>query len=144
MFSLFSLQIQSSSNKPNNFTKQISSFDSAYSGDLQSNSSKASFNQTNSDYFCLNDLQNSTSSSPLKSSDTCYVGSSECYERAPVGTGMKMIKEEKSRKLKTVEMPENLVPQMVEAFRPLIEECIRVNEVLPYLHFLGILNFLTR
>ena len=29
------------------------------------------------------------------------------------------------------------VPQMVEAFRSLIEESVRVSEVLPYLPFLG-------
>lgn len=34
-------------------------------------------------------------------------------------------------------IPENFVPSIVEAFRPLIEECIRVSEVLPYLQFIG-------
>ena len=29
------------------------------------------------------------------------------------------------------------VPRMVEAFRPLIEDSVRVSELLPYLHFLG-------
>lgn len=37
---------------------------------------------------------------------------------------------------KTCIIPENFVPSMVEAFRPLIEECIRVSEVLPYLQFI--------
>ena len=83
-----------------------------------------------------NDLQTLS-----KSIYSGYVRSSEFSEWASASAGKKTIKDERSRKLQTAEKPENQVPQMVEAFRPLIEECIRVNEVLPYLHFLGISVF---
>ena len=124
-----SLQTESASKKPK-ISKQKSSFDSAYCGDLQSITSKAS----TLDYMSVNDLSVKTSASCLKDSEVCYTG-------VPGWSGKRRVKDEKSRKLKAVEMPENLVPQMVEAFRPMIEECIRVNEVLPYLHFLG--NFIS-
>ena len=126
---LFSLQIESSSKKPKN-TKQICSVCDSKPND------EATFG-----YLIINNSQNKASTSPSKSNYSGYVRSLECSEWAPTEMEKKPVKEKRSRKLQITEIPENQVPQMVEAFRPLIEECIRVNEVLPYLHFLGISVF---
>ena len=124
------LQTESTSKKAK-FTKQKSSFDSAYCGDFQRITSKTSSSKTHFGHLSANNSKHHSSKSLLKNNYDCYTG-------LPVWSGKKTFKDQKSRKLNTDVKPENFVPQMVEAFRPLIEECIRVNEVLPYLHFLGI------